>query len=130
MQPFLTNQASDLLDKKISWIYTKSNMTKKNPFKFGEKEKAVAYGDREKKPSHVFLLPKEKKFPVKVYRNGKWVYSKKLLKAALGRARQHNYPQVATAAERILKREFGYVEVDGLRKKKKWISTDTGKMKA
>jgi len=127
--PLTTSDIPDLLDKKVKRVYIKNSMAKKSPFKFGEKEKAVAYGNREKYPSHVFLLPKQRKFPVKVYRNGKWVYSKKLLKAALGRAEQHNYPQVAAAARRILKREFGYVEVDGLRKKR-WIQTDTGKMKA
>ena len=85
-------------------------------YKFGKAEKAVAYGKKRKEaPPHVFLLPKERKFPVKVYRNGKWVYSKKLLKAALGRARQHGYLSAAAKAERILQRKFGYKKVNGLR---------------
>ncbi|HET8550890.1 MAG TPA: hypothetical protein VFM97_00250 [Gammaproteobacteria bacterium] len=59
---------------------------------------------REKMPASVFLLGKERKYPVKVKRNGKYVYSPKLLTAAAKRARMEGRDDLAERAERIRQR--------------------------
>jgi len=57
---------------------------------------------RQEMPASAFLLPSERKFPVKVYQNGEWVYSEKGLMAAYKRAKQHGYTAVARRAFRLL----------------------------
>jgi len=99
-------------------------------YKFGKKEEEAArYGKkRADLPDSYFLMPKERKFP---YKTADGKISKKLLMAAYKRARQWGYTQVAAKAKRLLKRHFGFVETDGIHpKKKKWVQTDTGMMKA
>jgi|GEM_PF-6692933 len=55
---------------------------------------------RRKMPASVFLKPRERKYPVKVKRNG-WQYSLAGLMAAYKRARQHGETGVAAKAKRI-----------------------------
>ncbi|MFZ8856233.1 MAG: hypothetical protein ACO2OX_03515, partial [Candidatus Nanopusillus sp.] len=55
--------------------------------------------EREKLPAHYFLMPKERKFPVKDPATGK--YHCGLLRAAIFRAAQHNYKQVEKKARKL-----------------------------
>ncbi len=54
---------------------------------------------RKKLPSSYFLMPKERKFPYKDPKTGKIRCD--LLKAAIVRAAQHNYPTVEQKARRL-----------------------------
>lgn len=56
---------------------------------------------REKVPSHVFLLPDERKFPVKMWKDGEWVYDCRALRAAISRAAQHGYRSVEEKAREL-----------------------------
>lgn len=56
---------------------------------------------REDEPSDVFLEPGERKYPVKVKRDGKWTYSKDLLLAASREARMHGHESLAKHADSI-----------------------------
>lgn len=58
---------------------------------------------REKVPSHVFLIPDERKFPVKKFdsKSGKWVYDCKALRAAIVRAAQFGYKRVESQARSL-----------------------------
>lgn len=62
---------------------------------------------REDMPAHVFLLPGERKYPVKVKQGGKWVYSAKLLLAAARRARMLGREDLARRADAIRTRLLG-----------------------
>lgn len=59
---------------------------------------------REEQPSHVFLKPDERKYPVKRNVNGKWKYDGKLLLAAERRARMNQDPVVAAHARELRKK--------------------------
>ena len=59
---------------------------------------------REDMPADVFLEPGERKYPVKVKRDGKWVYSEKLLVAAAREARMHGREDIAGRADKIRER--------------------------
>lgn len=56
---------------------------------------------REKMPASAFLEGAERKYPVKVKRDGKWAYSPKLLLAAARRARMEHRDDLADKADRI-----------------------------
>ena len=56
---------------------------------------------REEKPSHVFLMPKEKKFPYKKKVNGQWKISCQGLQSAMKLARTHKYEQVYKKARSL-----------------------------
>jgi Inorganic Pyrophosphatase len=56
---------------------------------------------REDEPADVFLEPGERKFPVKMKRNGKWGYSRDLLLAASRRARMEGKESLAKHADSI-----------------------------
>lgn len=57
--------------------------------------------ERAKMPASHFLLPKERKFPVK---NKDGSYNCNLIRAAIVRAAQHGYPEVRRKAERLYAR--------------------------
>ena len=56
---------------------------------------------REKKPSHIFLLPSKRKFPYKKKVGGQWKISCAGLRAAMSRARQHGYESVYKRASAL-----------------------------
>lgn len=62
---------------------------------------------REDMPSHVFLKPAERKYPVKEKRDGDWQYTNNLLLAAARRARLNGEEALATRADKIREEEFG-----------------------
>lgn len=62
---------------------------------------------REEEPEGVFLEPKERKYPVKVKRDGEYKYDRNLLLAAAREARMHGHEDLAKRADEIRKREFG-----------------------
>ncbi len=62
---------------------------------------------RQAEPEDVFLLPGERKYPVKVERDGKWTYDRGLLLAAAREARMHGHSDLADRADAIRAREFG-----------------------
>lgn len=57
--------------------------------------------EREKVPEHVFLLPSERKFPYKRYRNGEWVVSCADLRDAIRLAAIHGYRSVEAKARKL-----------------------------
>ena len=61
----------------------------------------VGGAKREKMPDDVFLEPASKKYPVKVKRDGQWVYSGQLLLAAARRARMNGDEALASRADGI-----------------------------
>lgn len=63
---------------------------------------------REAMPSSCFLVPREKKYPWKVKKNGQWVPSRQGLMAAMKRAAQQGDSAVEAKAKRLLKTHFGY----------------------
>ena len=65
---------------------------------------------RKEAPAHVFLDPVHRKYPYKVYKNGRWVISRRLLVAAIHRAAQYHHPEIEARARRLLKRYFGSQE--------------------
>lgn len=107
-----------------------SETTRKQIGRVGEKK-------REDMPAHVFLLGAERKYPVKVKQNGKWVYSLKLLLAAARRARMQGRKDLASRAdsirERLQKKEkslmaIDYPAMEKARVKAHQRSTKTGKL--
>lgn len=62
---------------------------------------AVGSEKREDEPEDVFLEPGQRKYPVKVKRDGKWEYSPKLLEAAAARARMQGRGDLAKRADEI-----------------------------
>ena len=52
-------------------------------------------------PDSVYLLPREKKFPVKRLRNGRWEYSCKDLRDAIFLAARHGYKSVLEKAQKL-----------------------------
>jgi hypothetical protein len=76
-----------------------------------ESEKAAAGREgsehRENEPEGVFLEPGEKKYPVKVKRDGEWKYDRGLLVAAAREARMHGHEALAKRADAIRSKEFG-----------------------
>jgi len=62
-------------------------------------------------PSHVYLDPKGKRYPVKRKKGGEWKYSESDLRDAYRLARLHKENEIACQAKRILKKEFG-VEIE------------------
>ena len=65
---------------------------------------------REEMPSHVFLEPGSRKYPVKEKQDGEWKYTRKLLLAAARRARMNGNESLAKRADAIRVREFGSAE--------------------
>lgn len=61
---------------------------------------------RENMPATAFLDTKNKKYPFKVKRNGKWVPSRAGLIAAKSRAGQQHKKALEDKADRLLKRYF------------------------
>jgi hypothetical protein len=61
----------------------------------------VGSSKREEMPSHVFLLGKQRKYPVKLKSGGGWSYSPRLLLAAARRARMQGKPSLASRADAI-----------------------------
>lgn len=57
-------------------------------------------------PASCFLNQKEKKYPYKVKKNGKWVPSKQGLMAAKRRAAQQGDMSIESKADRLLNRYF------------------------
>ena len=62
---------------------------------------------REAMPASAFLNSKEKKYPYKVKREGKWVVSKSGLRAAISRAAQQGDTSIENRARRMYQRLFG-----------------------
>lgn len=62
---------------------------------------------REAMPASAFLDSKNKKYPYKVKRNGKWVPSKAGLQAAKSRAAQQHKTVLVKKADNIMARNFG-----------------------
>jgi hypothetical protein len=52
-------------------------------------------------PDSVYLLPREKKFPVKRLKDGRWVYSCKDLRDAIFLAARHGYKSVLKKAQEL-----------------------------
>lgn len=74
-----------------------------------EQERAEAdrsKSEREKMPPEAFLLEAERKYPVKIKRDGRYVYSRDLLLAASHAARMHGHEDLAKKADEIRDREF------------------------
>jgi hypothetical protein len=86
---------------------TKSQKAASEKYRLSEKTRAhigtPGSKAREEKPSSDFLIPGQKKYPVKI--GGK--YSQKLLMAAFRRAISQNRRDIANKAASIMKREFG-----------------------
>ncbi len=59
---------------------------------------------REKEPKDVFLDPGSRTYPVKIKRDGQWVYDAKLLIAASREARMHGHNELAERADTIRSR--------------------------
>lgn len=77
--------------------------------KLSQQERATASpheAHREGMPDDAFLEPGEKKYPVKVKRDGAWHYDRDLLLAAAREARMHHHEALAARADTIRKREF------------------------
>lgn len=77
--------------------------------KLNQQEKSEAersHGSREEMPAGVFLESAARKYPVKVKREGEWIYSRDLLLAAAREARMHKHEDLAARADAIRKREF------------------------
>jgi len=62
---------------------------------------------RAKVPAHVFLLPEERKFPYKRWRNGRWVISCADLRDAIRLAAIHGYRKVRQKAEELYVKHCG-----------------------
>ncbi len=60
---------------------------------------------RAKVPAHVYLLPSERKFPYKRWRNGEWVVSCADLRDAIRLAAAHGYRKVLRKAQEIYAKE-------------------------
>ena len=78
--------------------------------KLNEQERAEAnrnHGEREDQPADAFLEPEQRKYPVKVKRDGAWHYDRDLLLAAAREARMHGHEELAERADTIRAREFG-----------------------
>lgn len=63
---------------------------------------AVGSTKREAEPRDVFLVPSQRKYPVKIKQDGGWVYSRTLLVAAERRANLNGDVAVANRAKTIL----------------------------
>jgi len=63
--------------------------------------------ERAKVPAHVFLLPSERKFPYKRWRNGEWVISCADLRDAIRLAAAHGYRKVLARAQKIYAEKCG-----------------------
>lgn len=76
---------------------------------FDEKWNPPAQGTnaRDKMPASAFLDSKNKKYPYKVKRDGKWVPSKAGLQAAKSRAAQQHKTALVKKADNIMSRNFG-----------------------
>lgn len=57
--------------------------------------------EREEVSAHVFLLPSERKFPYKRYKNGEWVISCADLRDAIRLAAIHGYKSVEAKARKL-----------------------------
>ena len=62
---------------------------------------------RDAMPASCFLDSKNKKYPYKVKKNGKWVASKQGLQAAKSRAAQQHRQDLVKKADNIMSRNFG-----------------------
>lgn len=62
---------------------------------------------RDKMPASAFLDSKNKKYPYKVKKDGKWVPSKAGLNAAKSRAAQQHKTALVKKADNIMARNFG-----------------------
>lgn len=71
-----------------------------------ESEAGKSHKEREEQPADVFLMPTERKYPVKTKQDGEWKYSRDLLLAAARRARMQGKEELASRADNIRKREF------------------------
>ena len=72
--------------------------------KEGWKAPPVGSSAREDLPAHVFLNPSQRKYPYKVYRNGKWEISYRGIMAAYRRAIMQGDRAIRDKAKRILNR--------------------------
>lgn len=78
--------------------------------KLSQKERETAsehVEHRRDMPEGAFLQPEERKYPVKVERDGAWHYDRGLLLAAAREARMHGHEAIAKRADEIREREFG-----------------------
>ena len=62
---------------------------------------------RKTMPSSCFLMPSQRKYPWKVYRNGKWVPSATQLLAAISCANSTGNKAISAKAQRLLHKYFG-----------------------
>jgi hypothetical protein len=90
---------SDQRLKKIKEIIKNLKNSEKKIIPKTIKEKIRSRSERESMPSHYFLMPKERKFPVKDPSTGK--YHCGLLRAAITRAAQHKYKNVENKARKL-----------------------------
>ena len=62
---------------------------------------------RQQAPAHVFLLPSERKYPYKRWKNGEWVISCADLRDAIRLAAFHGHRKVLQKAQAIYAKECG-----------------------
>lgn len=76
---------------------------------YSEKDREAAsphVEHRKDMPEDAFLLPSERKYPVKEKKDGEWRYDRDLLLGAAREARMHGHEDLANRADEIRKREF------------------------
>jgi 8-oxo-dGTP pyrophosphatase MutT (NUDIX family) len=71
------------------------------------REEVDSTAHREDMPESAFLIPSQRKYPVKEKRDGEWKYTRNLLLAAARRARLQGRGDLARRADSIREREFG-----------------------
>jgi hypothetical protein len=98
-QDIMYSKYSERRLEKIKNIIKNLKKSEKKLIPKSIKEKIQSKSEREKMPAHYFLMPKERKFPVKDPTTGK--YHCGLIRAAITRAAQHKYEQVERKARKL-----------------------------
>lgn len=98
------SEEAEALNQKAQDAEEKSGKLSENTEnKIGE----VGSEKREEMPEGVFLEPGERKYPVKLKKDGDWKYDRNLLLAAARRARMQGKEDLAKKADSIREKEFG-----------------------
>jgi len=98
-QDIMYSKYSERRVEKIKNIIKNLKKSEKKLIPKSIKEKIQSKSEREKMPAHYFLMPKERKFPVKDPTTGK--YHCGLIRAAITRAAQHKYENVERKARKL-----------------------------
>lgn len=98
-QDIIYSKYSEKRLEKIKNIIKNLKKSEKKLIPESIKKKIRSKSEREKMPAHYFLMPKERKFPVKDPTTGK--YHCGLIRAAITRAAQHKYEQVEKKARKL-----------------------------